>query len=152
MHICCNWFPYRYEIYAIWFVMNNTKFTHAVIINQIPTELIISYANTWLLRARGLLGRPKLSPTEGLLITPCNSIHTFGMKYALDIIYLSKSMRVIKIVENVHPLKINYYFKSHSVLELTAGAARNFNISVDNSLTLTPLKSLNGNTSESIYN
>jgi len=52
--------------------------------------------NPWT-RMRGLLGRDGLAEGEGLIIRPCNSIHTFFMKFSIDVIFLDKNMKIIKI-------------------------------------------------------
>lgn len=49
-------------------------------------------------RARGLLGRGALAPHEGLLLRRCRSVHTFGMRFAIDAILLDRHDRVIAIV------------------------------------------------------
>jgi uncharacterized membrane protein (UPF0127 family) len=77
-------------------------------------------------RVRGLLGRASLEAGEGLLIVPCPSIHMFGMKFPLDVIFLTRENVVTDFVENIAPGK--YYLakahagKAHSALELPAGS------------------------------
>ena len=76
-------------------------------------------------RVRGLLGRTSLEENEGLLIVPCPSIHMFGMKFSLDVIFLSRENAVTDFVENIAPGK--YYVakpehgKAHSALEVPVG-------------------------------
>ncbi|XQF90274.1 DUF192 domain-containing protein [Pseudoalteromonas espejiana] len=62
----------------------------------------IMYANTWLLRLRGLLGR-ELKINEGMLIEPCDSVHTMWMRYDLDIIYIDKNNQIVKIIQKLKP-------------------------------------------------
>jgi uncharacterized membrane protein (UPF0127 family) len=60
--------------------------------------------------------------SDGLLIDPCNSIHTCFMRYALDIVFLSKENKVVKIVRNIAPWRMTWiYFKARRTLELPAG-------------------------------
>ncbi|WP_024609560.1 DUF192 domain-containing protein [Pseudoalteromonas sp. TB64] len=80
----------------------------------------IFHANTWLLRLRGLLGR-KLNINEGMLIEPCNSIHTFWMQYDLDIVFLNKENKIIKIVENIKPWRLSACNKANKTLEFPSG-------------------------------
>lgn len=75
-------------------------------------------ANTWWLRLRGLLGR-KLEDQEGILITPCNSVHMVGMKYPIDIVYLNKENAIVKITENLRPWQFSACRQAHKVLELS---------------------------------
>ena len=48
----------------------------------------IHVARSFLQRARGLLGRAPLAADEALLIRPCSSIHTFGMRFAIDVVFI----------------------------------------------------------------
>lgn len=82
-------------------------------------------ANNIFTRVRGLLGRSTLDSGEGLLIVPCPSIHMFGMKMSLDVVFLSKENIVTDFVENIAPGKYylaqNHFGKAHSALEIAPG-------------------------------
>src|SRR5580698_1562725 len=52
-------------------------------------------------RKKGLLGRKGLSNGEGLWIRPCESVHTFGMQFSIDLVYLDRKHRVRKLRSNV---------------------------------------------------
>jgi hypothetical protein len=54
-------------------------------------------------RMRGLLGRPAPLPGSCLLIETCGSVHTIGMRYALDLVFVDKNWRVTRVVGNVTP-------------------------------------------------
>lgn len=54
-------------------------------------------------RAQGWLRRAAVDPGEGLLIVPCNSIHTFGMRFAVDVAFLDREGRVLKLAHGVPP-------------------------------------------------
>ena len=60
-------------------------------------------AETFAERAKGLIGRRGLPPGTGMLITKCNCIHTFFMRFAIDATFLDKSGKVVKIVRNIRP-------------------------------------------------
>ncbi len=75
-------------------------------------------------RRTGLLDRSSLAPGEGLWIVPCESVHTFFMKFAIDLVYLDKSRTVRKVRHAVNPWRVSACFTAHSILELPAGAAR----------------------------
>lgn len=81
----------------------------------------IAVANTPDTRNRGLLKHSSLEKGEGLWIVPTQSIHMFFMKFALDIVYLNKAKRVVKIVRHLKPWRISLCLRAHSVLELPAG-------------------------------
>jgi len=84
----------------------------------------VELATTSRKRSKGLLGRSGLGQGEGLWIAPCESVHTFGMRFAIDLVYLDKQHRVRKIRRNVPPWRISACLAAHSVLELAAGAIR----------------------------
>ena len=60
-------------------------------------------ADTFVSRARGLIGRPPPARGEGLLILKCNAIHTFFMAYAIDATFLDREDRVVKVVRGIRP-------------------------------------------------
>lgn len=74
-------------------------------------------------RMRGLLGRPALAPGEGLLIAPCNSVHTIGMRYPIDVVFLDREGRVIKVRSALRPLRMAMARGARQVIELAAGEA-----------------------------
>jgi uncharacterized protein len=80
-------------------------------------------ADTSAKRRVGLLKKNKLEPGEGLWITPCESVHTFFMKFAIDLVFLDRKKRVRKVRHAVPPWRISGCLAAHSVLELPAGAA-----------------------------
>ncbi len=79
-------------------------------------------------RMTGLLGTKMLDQNSGLLIHPCNSVHTLFMKYSIDVIYLDKNNVIKKIVCHLKPWNFSWCFKSKTTLELAAGAAKKLNL------------------------
>jgi hypothetical protein len=84
----------------------------------------VDVADEGIKRRKGLLGREALSAGEGLWIVPCESIHTFGMQFPIDLIYLDRDKRVKKIRDGVPPWRISACLSAHSVLELASGSIR----------------------------
>ncbi|MFN7648185.1 MAG: DUF192 domain-containing protein [Acidobacteriota bacterium] len=80
-------------------------------------------ADTSAKRRAGLLSRTGLAPGEGLWIVPCEGVHTFAMKFPIDVVYLSKSRKVLKIRDRMKRSRISFCLTAHSVLELAAGRA-----------------------------
>ena len=78
-------------------------------------------ANTSAKRNKGLLGRNGLEDGGGLWIVPCESVHTFFMRFAIDLVYLDREKRVKKLRSNVGPWRISLCLTAHSVMELPAG-------------------------------
>lgn len=76
-------------------------------------------------RTKGLLGRNGLAQGEGMWIVPCEAVHTFFMKFPIDLIYLDRKHRVKKIRNSVPAWRISACLSAHSVLELPAGSIRN---------------------------
>ena len=73
-------------------------------------------------RRKGLLGQESLPPGGGLWIVPCEGVHTVGMRFAIDLIYLDRQRRIRKLVQNLRPWRISLCLSAYSVLELPAGA------------------------------
>jgi uncharacterized membrane protein (UPF0127 family) len=74
-------------------------------------------------RRTGLLGRDRLEAGGGLWIAPCEAVHTFFMRFAIDLVYLDRKRRVRKVKHAVGPWRISACLTAHSVLELPAGTA-----------------------------
>jgi uncharacterized membrane protein (UPF0127 family) len=81
----------------------------------------IETAETSATRNKGLLSRHGLGPGEGLWIVPCEGVHTFFMKFALDLVYIDRKKRVRKAVRNVRPWRMSFCLPAHSVIELPVG-------------------------------
>ena len=90
--------------------------------NTLVVENLKIAKNIWE-RFRGLLGLKRLEEGEGFLIPSCQGIHTFGMTYPIDVLYLDKEDRVIKLLKSCRPNLIGpVIWKTKSVLELPQGA------------------------------
>lgn len=87
------------------------------------TELTIYSAQTFYQRFRGLLGRRELQQDEALHIQPCSDVHTFGMKYDLDIVFLDAVGSVLKI-DSLKPNRWSCCKGAKSVLEFKSGCAQ----------------------------
>lgn len=75
-------------------------------------------------RRKGLLGREGLKPGEGLWIVPCESVHTFFMRFPIDLVYLDRNHRIRKLRNAVAPWRLSACLTAHSVIELPAGVVR----------------------------
>ena len=72
----------------------------------------------------GLMGRKALPNDAGLLLKPSSSIHTAFMRFPIDIVFLDRSLRVVKVVPELKPFRVSVAFGgAYSALELNAGAA-----------------------------
>jgi uncharacterized protein len=80
-------------------------------------------------RMVGLLGRSSLPRGQGLLISPCNQIHTFFMKFTIDVVFLDSSDRVVKLCQNLKPWRLTpIVWKAKAVLELGQGGAEGLQV------------------------
>lgn len=91
------------------------------LINQRTNTTIaenVLLADTFWLRLRGLLGRPKLQPREGLWLIPCRQVHMHGMKYSLSIWFLDCDNRVCHIIDELKPGECSPFIKeAQTILE-----------------------------------
>ncbi|MCX6645177.1 MAG: DUF192 domain-containing protein [bacterium] len=79
-------------------------------------------AGTFLTRFIGFMGQKPPQNRNGLLIRPCNSIHMFFMRFAIDVVFLDKEFNIVKLVRNLMPGKIvGAVSDAHQVLEVRAG-------------------------------
>ncbi len=71
---------------------------------------------------RGLLGTTQIEQGEGLFLMPCNSIHMFGMKYAIDAVFVDRQGKVVGLVHNIKPGQCSSVFwGAKNCLELPPG-------------------------------
>ena len=97
-------------------VMNRTRD------NVLATKVEVAGAGPS--RRKGLLGRAGLEPGEGLWIVPCESVHTFFMKFPIDLVYLDRKNQIRKLRSEVGPWRVSACLSAHSVLELAPGTIR----------------------------
>jgi hypothetical protein len=73
-------------------------------------------------RKRGLLGRTSLDDIA-LVIAPCNAVHTFFMRFPIDILFVDRQGRVLRVAREVRPWRIAAAWRAFAVVELAATAA-----------------------------
>jgi uncharacterized membrane protein (UPF0127 family) len=78
-------------------------------------------ADTSQKRRTGLLKHTGLAPGEGLWIAPSEGVHTFGMKFPIDVVFLTRNKKILKVRPNMVRGRISLSLRAHSVLELPAG-------------------------------
>ncbi|MCC7460000.1 MAG: DUF192 domain-containing protein [Proteobacteria bacterium] len=93
--------------------------------NQTRQTLIASdvqKAHSMLKRMKGLLGKKHMPENFGMWISPCSSIHTFFMKFSIDVVFLSPDHQVVKVLHSFAPFRLSSWVNSsQSVLELAGG-------------------------------
>jgi len=74
-------------------------------------------------RMIGLLGRDSLAPGDGLVLTPCNSIHTCFMRFAIDVVFLDRAGTVLRAVTALRPFRYAWGgLRAKTTIELPAGS------------------------------
>ncbi len=82
----------------------------------------VKIAESMVERGIGLMFKKEMNGFSGLLIDPCKSIHTFFMKYPIDVIFLSNKWEIVKINRNMKPWRMSTFsFRTTKVLELKGG-------------------------------
>ena len=105
--------------------------TGAVIVEQLEV------ARSLWLQTNGLLGRKQLPSDGGIWLEPCNGIHTMGMRFAIDVLFLDRSGTVLKAISNVSPWHICWPVRgAHIVVEISAGAIAHHKVQPGNRLRL----------------
>ena len=93
-------------------------------------------ADNPLRRMRGLLGRDGLDSGEGLLLRPASAVHTYFMRFPIDVVFLDRSLVVVDIADSVDPWKARSRKGAKAVLELPAGESERRGLAVGDRLTL----------------
>lgn len=94
-------------------------------------------ADNFFTRAKGLLGTKELPEGHGLLIRPCNSVHMLWMSYAIDVVFLSKAMEVVRVIPELKPWRLSPVVKgAYQVLELPEGTISRTGLVPGNKLVL----------------
>ena len=82
----------------------------------------IAFAESWCARARGLLGTTELPRGHGLCLVPCRAVHTFFMRYALDLVFLDAEWRVVSVEWDVRPWRMAQGGRrARAVVEVSSG-------------------------------
>jgi len=101
------------------------KTSGAVLVDEVET------AESLFARLKGLLGRSSLQKGHALWLRPCNGIHTFGMRFPIDVVILDSEQRVIASISDLLPNKITkIYRRAASVLELPAGTLAGMSLDI----------------------
>ena len=95
------------------------------IVNERTGEVIAAKAALLagpLARMKGLLGRSGLDQDEAVILRPCASLHTAFMRFNLDVVFLDKQGRVLKVARDLRPFRMTSKWGAHDAIEMAAGA------------------------------
>lgn len=95
-------------------------------VHVLDGELRLFEAATFGARLLGLAGLGELDPGHALLLRRCRAVHTFGMRFALDLIFLDAASRPVRVAANVPPRRLLACARARSVIEVPAGNAGRF--------------------------
>lgn len=96
---------------------------------EVLDDIII--AESFFSRLKGLLGKKGLDKGQGLVIRPCNSVHTIGMKFSIDLAFVNEDNQVIHIIQDLKPGKLSPIIKgSKFVIEVASGEFSHDNLEI----------------------
>jgi uncharacterized protein len=87
-------------------------------------------------RRRGLLGRDGLAEGTALIIAPCQAIHTFRMRFPIDVIFTDRQGRVVHFRSHVGPRRITGAWRAFAAIEMASGAAVRADIQIGDRLSI----------------
>jgi uncharacterized protein len=90
-------------------------------------------------RRKGLLDRASLADGSAMIIAPTSAIHTFAMRFTIDVIFVSKDGRVLKVRPHVKPRRIAAAWRAFAVVELPAGAIEHSDTRAGDRLQIAPV-------------
>lgn len=95
---------------------------------------LVFLASWWWERAAGLLRLPRLRRDEALLIAGCRAIHTLGMRYSIDVVFINKTGAIVRIVHDLPACRFRAAWSACMTLEMGAGEAARLGFAVGQSL------------------
>jgi uncharacterized membrane protein (UPF0127 family) len=99
-------------------------------------------ADKFLTRLVGLLKRKKLGPEEAIWLVPSKGIHTVGMKFSIDVVFLNKEKKVVALIPEMAPFRMTgIHLLANSVLELPTGAIKKSRTEVGDQLDVSLVES-----------
>jgi uncharacterized protein len=97
------------------YLLRNTRTGH-----EVASELLVAVDSET--RRRGLLGRDSLAEGTALIIAPTNAVHTFFMRFPIDIAFVAKNGRVVKVTRDLPAWRMSAAFRAFAVIEMAAGS------------------------------
>ncbi len=82
----------------------------------------VRYCDSFFSRLKGLLGTKELSRDEACWLIPCNMVHTFGLGYSIDVVFLDKKNEIVSVIQNLKPNRLSPLVRgAHSAVEFASG-------------------------------
>lgn len=89
-------------------------------------------------RRRGLLGRRRLETGAALILTPCFAVHTAGMQFPIDVVFVNRHGLAVRVVRQLAPWRIAIATGAHAVIELPAGTVARCDLRTGDRVSLVP--------------
>ena len=96
----------------------------------------VEVANTRQARRAGLLGRDALDQSSALVLDPCWMIHTAFMRFPIDVVFIGRDDRVVRIAQAVPPWRAAASMRARRVIELPAGTVHRHGVAIGDALRL----------------
>lgn len=106
--------------------------------HEAPLATAVETAFDSAARKKGLLGRNGLEDGSALVIAPCSAVHTFAMRFPIDVIFAGKDGRVIKLRHALKASRVTGALRAFAVVEMAAGAIARAGVSVGDRLFVRP--------------
>jgi uncharacterized membrane protein (UPF0127 family) len=104
-----------------------------------PVATRVEIAATRTTRRRGLLGRDGLEASSAMLLAPCSAVHTIGMRFPIDVLFVDRQGYAVKIVRNLRPWRIALASGGQAVIEMAAGSLAWDSVQVGDRIFLAPV-------------
>jgi hypothetical protein len=111
-----------------------------------PVAMTVEIAATRTSRRRGLLGRDRLDEASAMLLAPCTGVHTMGMRFAIDVVFVDRHGYAVKVVRNLQPWRIALAAGGRAVIEMAAGSLRWGQVLLGDRLYLAPVATVKRST------
>jgi uncharacterized membrane protein (UPF0127 family) len=90
----------------------------------VPLATVLETAFESAARRKGLLGRSSLAASHALVIAPCSAVHTFAMRFPIDVLFARRDGRILKLRPNLKAGRMSGAFGAFAVIEMAAGTLR----------------------------
>ena len=107
-----------------------------------PVATMVEIAATRTTRRRGLLGRDRLAEASAMLLAPCAAVHTAGMRFPIDVVFVDRQGYAVKVVRNLQPWRIALATSGRVVIEMAAGSLRWGQVLLGDRLYLAPASAI----------
>ena len=93
-------------------------------------------ADSWGARLKGLLGKPSLSQNEALILDPCTCVHTFFMKFSIDVVFTNSRGEIVSLYSDLKPFRLTWlHWSAKTAIELSSGTIEKWHLKIGQVLT-----------------